>query len=159
MVLGWGAISAASLVAGLIGWRIAQRKESPPLAWNPGDGLRRVNSNGEPLPDSEPVVEPPATTPTREGFLKHMGTEFEIDVNGVRRDCKLVDVSPGRTLRGKGATFTAYAILFQGPSAFKFESGTYRVKHPEMGTMELFLTQVGRFDKISQIEAVFSERV
>jgi hypothetical protein len=159
IVLGWSGVGIVTVIAGLLGWRTAQRRGGPavPAAQPPRNASSIASSSTDDL-TSQRTPEPPLVDPTREKFVPHLGSEFQVDVNGVHRDCKLIEVSPTSTLRAPKATYTAYTLLFEAHAAYKFESQIYKVKHATMGTMELFLSPVGDLKKKAYLEAVFTHR-
>jgi hypothetical protein len=159
IVLGWSGVGIVTFLAGLLGWRTAQRSGDPAIS---SATSRRAPQDPNRTPDdlaSSRTPEPPLIDPTREKFLPHLGSEFQVDVNGVARDCKLIEISPANTLRAPKATYTAFTLLFEAHAAYKFESQIYKIKHATLGTMEIFLSPVGDTKKKAYLEAAFTHRV
>ena len=49
-----------------------------------------------------------------------------------------------------------FSITFRGASGLRIPQAIYRVEHPELGAMEIFITQVGDGPKGSEFESIFS---
>ena len=75
-----------------------------------------------------------------EDFTPHCDTAFDMQAAGGIVPLKLVKVSPaGASGRAGGA----FGLLFVAPQGPWLPQGIYPVKHPAMGTMEIFLVPVG----------------
>jgi hypothetical protein len=73
-------------------------------------------------------------------FAPHRDTVFEMQTAGGVVPLKLVKVDPaGASGRAGGA----FGLLFVAPSGPWLPQGTYPMKHPAMGTMEIFFVPVG----------------
>src|SRR5687767_14702691 len=119
IVLGWGGVGAITFIAGLLGWRTAQRSGGPvtPPAPSPRPAKTTLDTPDDLATTRTP--EPPPFDPTREKFLPHLHTEFQIDVNGAQRDCKLIEVSSASRIQGKGVTYASFTLLFEAHAAYK----------------------------------------
>ncbi len=58
--------------------------------------------------------------------------------------------------RRQEAAKEPFALTFRGQSGWRLAQGIYAVNHPEMGPLEIFITQVGDAQEGSLFEAVFS---
>jgi hypothetical protein len=97
---------------------------------------------------------------SRESFLPHLGSEFDIESDpGTVTIGRLIDVSPATRLTAPHASFTSFSLTFAVPRAFPAESRVHVVRHPELGTMDLFLSPVGRPAREVHLEAVFNHAV
>ena len=158
LMLGWGGVGISGLIAGGLGWWVASRKAvDEGLALPKTAAVPSPNYTHEETP-VEPVSPPPPVSLAREVFAENLGTEFNVNLDGLDRPFKLVDVSPTQAFDGKGVHYTSFAVLFESHAAYLFESRVYRITHPKMGVMDLFLSQIGRSKKVSHVEAVFSQR-
>ena len=94
-------------------------------------------------------------TARREDFAACLGQEFEIVLSdGVLR-VKLAGAQQWgpdqpRDLR------QPFALTFQTHQSLRFPQGTYKMRHPQLGEMEIFLVQVGADANSSTLEAVFN---
>ena len=86
-------------------------------------------------------------------FDAHVGEEFTIEVNGKQLDLKLAEVERvGSAVREGGA----FSLLFlTGPGAF-LPQGTYPIRHPALGMLELFMVPLGPKDGSNRYQIVFT---
>lgn len=153
-ILGWGGAGAIGGLAGYLGWPRGQAARAP-LA---KEASPRQSTTA--LTDSAPAA-PDLTRDgsRRDDFLPHLNSLFRVTSPTLASvDCKLVEISSTQKLTGPAGNFTAFSLLFSAPTGSVTESQIYQVSHPQMGSMELFLSPVGKpSDRIS-LEAVFSQR-
>ncbi|MES2550055.1 MAG: hypothetical protein V4630_10210 [Pseudomonadota bacterium] len=58
------------------------------------------------------------------------------------------------------ARFTSFSLVFAAPAGITVESRIHQLAHGKLGTLDLFLSPVGRAGKEHEyLEAVFSQRV
>ena len=141
---------------GYAGWR--GREVGGSLVSGRGEGRAAAGwrADGEPAA-AEVVV---AGAMSREAFLPHLRSEFErATAGGVAVACRLIEVGAAEELSGPAGRFTSFALLFAAPKGFDGESRIYQVRHARMGSMELFMSPVGKCDKEVRMEAVFSQRI
>ena len=78
------------------------------------------------------------------GFRSAVGSTFRVrDLQGLTRSLRLVDVRAvpmTASVPGKGETFS---LAFQDSSAERMRSATYRLRHPDLGAIDLMLQPVG----------------
>ena len=74
---------------------------------------------------------------------------------------KLTEISPANVMTNtdKGVSYTTFSLTFTGPKSLPEDSQVYRVEHPELGAMDLFLSPFGKHPKERRLEAVFSQRI
>lgn len=77
-------------------------------------------------------------------FTDHPPVELTLD-----------DAAPGPWQRPEGGK-TAFRLEFSGPSDSLLEQRTYRMQHPRLGTIEIFIVPIARDDKRATYEAVFT---
>jgi hypothetical protein len=90
-------------------------------------------------------------------FEPHHGETFELSAaagaGGGELALKLVEVKRlGTALRQGGA----FSLLFVSPAGPFLPQATYRLSHPKLGTLELFLVPVGPMQGGNGYEAVFT---
>ncbi len=155
MILAGLGVGLGGTLAGVLGWQWAQG---------------RAFFTKAPLPPREyfPVapakeLDPAKTTGlTREWFEPHLNSEFHIKVGALTSAAiKLTDVSPAKVIsnQDKGVSYTTFSLTFTGPKSLPEDSQVYRVEHPELGAMDLFLSPFGKHPKERRLEAVFSQRI
>jgi len=93
------------------------------------------------------------TLPTHSEFLTNSGSIFEVLVSdGSIREFYLQDVSDPKT-----SQYTvSFSLLFRAPADIAPEQGTYRMKHPELGIIELFLVPTKRDADGIYFESIFN---
>ncbi len=153
-------IAAAAAFAGLATWfgRSGKRTSPAPASTAPVTA-----------PSEEAVTISDATTldPEVRGEPMHpvygplLNTEFSVaHPDETTASCKLVAVSPVRTLTGPKGDYAAFSLLFEAKPDFLREGGICRVTHPKLNAMDLFLSPVGTAKgEIAHLEACFTERV
>jgi hypothetical protein len=86
-------------------------------------------------------------------FTAHLGADFEMQVADGVVPLKLVKVDPaGNSGRAGGA----FSLIFVGPKAPAHKQAIYPVKHPVLGTMEIFLVPVGPQSGGNGYQAIFT---
>jgi hypothetical protein len=90
--------------------------------------------------DIEMTATPDLATIRIDDFAPHSDAVFAMQTPGGEVPLKLVKVAPaGASGRAGGA----FALTFVAPQGPWLPQGTYPVKHPVLGTMEIFLVPVG----------------
>lgn len=107
------------------------------------------------------IAESQATgTFTRETFLPLLKTQFGAS-NGQPggMSLKLVEVSAAATLVHGPVKFNSFSLLFEAPQGSPAEGMIYRLSHPQLAEMDLFLSPVGRpLDRVCY-EAAFTQKI
>ena len=103
----------------------------------------------------------PGVLEGRNAFLPHVKSEFRIGTSESTQAtaCLLVEVGDEMAMEGPMGRFLSYSLLFSAPKEFVAESRTYRLTHPQMGAMDMFLSPVGHSEEVVHLEAVCSRKV
>lgn len=87
-------------------------------------------------------------------YQPHVGGTFRLELAGHPPiDLKLVDAAPGpwqRDDRGK----VAFRLEFSGPAEPLLAQATYRIQHPEVGGVDLFIVPLAQDAVSATYEAV-----
>jgi hypothetical protein len=147
-------IGAMATVTGVLGWRLAKERgfELP---------YRSAETPSGPQPDDLPrAAKAPPSLPERDAFIPHLRSEFQIrEESGRSLRLILVEVGEVELMKGHLGTFASYSLLFEGHPGFSGLSRTCLLEHPQLGSLELFLSAVGEVKQKCRLQAVFSQRV
>ncbi|MES2647633.1 MAG: hypothetical protein V4717_12200 [Bacteroidota bacterium] len=93
---------------------------------------------------------------TASDFRSHVGKEFQIQFSGQNTGIayleKVIDLPAYESLERK-----PFSILLQTvQNNRQYQQGIYKIEHPALGTMDIFLVPVAINEKGLQYEAVFS---
>lgn len=93
---------------------------------------------------------------TREELARHVDDVFEVSAGeAIAFEAHLVEVSPmGSTVGPTGRS--PFSAVLRGPANEAPEQAIYQVRHPELGSFELFLVPIGPDDEGMKYEAVFT---
>lgn len=116
-------------------------------------GTKRGLGSWRTLAEHEPMLA--LDQVDRATFTPHLGETFEAIFTDGRLPFTLAEVRPLGAAR-PGASREPFALTFHAPPKHRFPQHTYRLEHPILGAMELFLVQVGVDAKAAHLEAVFS---
>jgi hypothetical protein len=86
-------------------------------------------------------------------FAPHCDTVFDMQTSGGVVPLKLVKATPAGASGREGG---AFSLLFVAPQGAWLPQATYPVKHPAMGTMEMFLVPVGPTEGGNGYHATFT---
>lgn len=90
-------------------------------------------------------------------FEACLGDTFTIEMEGGESvEATLADVSDRGDAPSDGERDRAFSLVFRGPDEARIPQGIHRLRHPELGEMDLFLVPVGPDDEGARYEAVFS---
>jgi hypothetical protein len=89
-------------------------------------------------------------------FEPLVGQAFEIGDGPGAIAAVLIEASNLREAQGVGFLSRQYSLVWRGPRDARLEQGTYTVRHPELGVMELFLVCIGPDAEGMRYEAVFT---
>jgi hypothetical protein len=97
----------------------------------------------------------PLDTLRHDDFAKHEGETFLLPELGV--DFSLI-LQTAAILghHHPGAKREAFSLLFRGPAGCRLPQRIYRLEHPSIGAIEIFLTQVAGSPQGSEFEAIFT---
>lgn len=80
---------------------------------------------------------------------------FEAVFSDGRLPLKLAEVRPLGAAR-PGTERLPFALLFEGAPQWRLPQRIYRLEHPALGALEVFLVQTGADARASQFEAIFN---
>ena len=86
-------------------------------------------------------------------FRPHLDAIFDVQVAGGVAPLKLVKADPAGNSGREGGAFSLIFVAPQGPW---LPQGTYPVKHPALGMMEIFLVPIGPTQGGNGYQAVFT---
>jgi hypothetical protein len=90
-------------------------------------------------------------TLTAESFEPLLGATFEIGSAGAA--LTLTEIKRlGAALRDGGA----FALYFEGPGPAPLQQAIYPIRHPALGTLDIFIVPVGRTADGFRYEAIFT---
>jgi len=94
-------------------------------------------------------------------FAPRVGDAFEVGVAGGSRSVPMVlaDASEGSEPGGagpEGQRRQQFSLVFRGAAAPVLPQGTYRVTHPDLGDLDIFLVPIGPDADGMQYEAAFA---
>jgi hypothetical protein len=96
---------------------------------------------------------------TRSDFAQCVGQQFQIGCGGQSVGAELAMVtglgfkSPEDRGRGKRESF---GLLFHAPKQWRYPQRTYRLSHPTLGDLDVFLVPLGPDEKGMRLEAIFN---
>ena len=149
-ILGWGSAGTIGGIACYLGW---PRPESGSVTEVKQPLPKASATTPEPQPSAPPTV---SGGIRRDDFLPHLKSTFQLD-SGNR--CTLVEVSAAMETASATASFTSFSLLFAAPADSPVESRVHQLTHPQMGTLDLFISPVGQSKEHVYLEAVCSQRV
>lgn len=87
-------------------------------------------------------------------YEPHVGEAFRLEfADHPPVELTLVDAAPGPWQRPEGGK-TAFRLEFSGPGDALLEQRTYRMQHPELGELDLFIVPLAGTEKGATYEAV-----
>lgn len=92
---------------------------------------------------------------TRESFLDHVGTTFQVRAGERTLDFKLVEVKALATAQGEERRRQPFSLFFLGPRDVLVHQQTVSFEHAALGRLGIFLVPVGREAEGYRYEAVF----
>lgn len=94
---------------------------------------------------------------TVETFEPHVGTSFWVEFpNGGKVELRLTRAAKVMESEAARLPRHPFSLYFIGPKSYLLEQQIYRVTHPEMEALEIFLVPVGADAQAYQYEAVFT---
>jgi hypothetical protein len=98
---------------------------------------------------------------TVDDFASHLNTRFELELEPGRRiDLHLAEAvslgSGGGARPAHLAPRGPFSVVFLAPKDASLPQGIYRLLHPAMGEMEIFLVPIGRDSAGLKCEAIFN---
>jgi len=92
---------------------------------------------------------------TCERFAACLGQDFEIVFPDGTLSAKLVEAKPWGGSQ-PAQVRQPFSVTFRADRNLRLPQGTYKMRHPHLGEMEIFLVQVGADANGSTLEAVFN---
>ena len=96
---------------------------------------------------------------TRSDFAQCVGQQFQIGCGGQAVGAELATVTGLRfksaedRSRGKRESFS---LLFHAPKQWRYPQCIYRLSHPKLGELDVFLVPLGPDEKGMRLEAIFN---
>lgn len=97
-----------------------------------------------------------STNLTEQEFAKHLGTSFQLVLDGQMNPLKLTEVKGYLPKGNEHGGMERFSILFEGPGSLRLPQSIYRLQHDSMGEFEIFLVPISGDDKGFRYEAVFN---
>lgn len=156
-IVAWGGVGLLATVAGYLGW--PRREEVDPVGLNK-TSAKPVSGNSTQALSHAPEPAPLVAIKGRDVFLPHVESEFRLEYGPLSfAKCKLIEVGALQTMHTPKADFTSYSLLFTASKDFVPESQMYRLSHEVLGTMDLFLSPIGKSKERVFLEAIICQRV
>ena len=86
-------------------------------------------------------------------FSPHLGSQFDVQTAGGQIAMTLSRVDPAGESGRKGG---AFSLIFSAPSGPWLAQSIYPVRHPTLGTMEIFLVPTGPLGASNGYQAIFT---
>ena len=86
-------------------------------------------------------------------FTPHLEAVFDMQIAGGVAPLKLAKVDP---VGDSGRAGGAFSLIFVAPKGLRQLQAIYRVKHPTLGIMEIFLVPVGPTQGGNGYQAIFT---
>ena len=95
--------------------------------------------------------------PTAADFAKHLKTNFRVGLESHEAiELQLIAVTPRASEPHEQAGMERFSVVFSGPADVLLPQQTYRMTHPEMGELEIFLVPIAREGDGFSYEAVYN---
>jgi hypothetical protein len=92
---------------------------------------------------------------THAHFEPYVGQAFQCSDG--KNSCPLTLAKVRKLAGGRaGAPREPFALDFEGVPTLRIPQGIYRVEHPQLGTMEIFIVQTGASATASHFEVIFN---
>ena len=94
---------------------------------------------------------------TVDDFSGLVGKRFSMRTEGgIASHIKLIEANSPKGRRAPRFRREHFSIVFDVPDNIKLTDGLYRVSHPQIGTMDLFMVPVDQPEKHNRLEAIFA---
>ena len=95
--------------------------------------------------------------PTEATFAKYLNTNFRVELESHGPvELKLTAVTPRASEAHEQAGMERFSVVFAGPADVFLPQQIYRMTHPEMGELDIFLVPIGREADRFDYEAVYN---
>jgi len=107
-----------------------------------------------PSPESQAIWPGNATV---NDFSRLLGKRFGLlTEDGTTSYAKLIETNSPRARRALRFRREHYSIVFDVPDSVDLVQGRYRISHPQIGSLDLFMVPVDLPGKFNRLEAVFT---
>ena len=90
-------------------------------------------------------------------FSSLVGKRFSMRTeDGIPSQVKLIEANSPKTRQALRFRREHFSIVFDVPDSIKLDHGLYRVSHPQIGTMDLFMVPVDQPERHNRLEAIFA---
>ncbi len=93
-------------------------------------------------------------------FADRLGEKFQLQAGpGAAVEVTLASASSlGFNPRAGGAKADreSFSVMLHAPKTWKLPQGTYRLVHPDLGALDLFLVPLGPDEQAMRLEAIFN---
>jgi hypothetical protein len=90
-------------------------------------------------------------------FSSLVGKRFSMRTEGgITSQIKLIEANSPKTRQALRFRREHFSIVFDVPDNIKLDHGLYRVSHPQIGTMDLFMVPVDLPERHNRLEAIFA---
>jgi hypothetical protein len=93
---------------------------------------------------------------TLQHFAEHLNKHFTVATEHGDTAFTLMEARPLSTPLLQGMTRSPFSLLFHNASQVLFPQGIYRMGHPDIGEVEIFLVPVARHEPGFVYQAVFN---
>lgn len=89
-------------------------------------------------------------------FQPLVGQTFGVDITGESSlQLTLTEANLGPWQPPEGSP-SAFELIFQGPTDPSLPQATYRLTHPELDPLDIFIVPIGKSGKVTTYQAVFN---
>ena len=90
-------------------------------------------------------------------FSSLVGQRFDLRTeDGVSSYATLIEANSPKTRRALRFRREHFSVVFDIPDSVELAQGQYRISHPKIGSMDLFMVPVDLPEKYNRLEAVFT---
>lgn len=93
---------------------------------------------------------------TLDRFASLLGETFEISDGTGSLEARLIEATDLREVQGQGRRSRQFSLVWRGPPGARLDQRIYRVSHPALGQLEIFLVSLGPDAEGMRYEAVFT---
>ena len=94
---------------------------------------------------------------TAADFAKHVNTDFRVELESPKPiEIKLISVTPRKIEPHEQAGMERFSVVFASPADIFLPQNTYRITHPEMGELDVFLVPIKQEADGFRYEAVYN---
>jgi hypothetical protein len=93
---------------------------------------------------------------TLKDFEPHVGRVFRLEADLEAMDVTLTEAAAIGAPTTDDSTRQAFSLVFTGPGESVLPQRIYRLTHPEMGELDLFLVPIGSDAEGTRYQAIFN---